>query len=91
MKMSEEIGEEVKLILIMPSLGVKSGFFFILIGVLQIMFMPILRKCSRLIVRPKNLKIVEMQEMRTSQKEKRDISPLVKKKIPHIRSKTLIL
>jgi hypothetical protein len=90
-KMSQEIGDEVKFILTMPSIGVKSGFLFILIGCLQIVFIPIVRILSGLLFSPKNLKIVEMQEIKTTKREKPEISPLVKKKIPHLRSKTLIL
>lgn len=90
-KMSQNIGDEVKFILSMPSIGVKSGFLFILIGFLQIMLIPCAKILSRLfcsrkhLIETKNIGDIEKK------KEKPEKSPLMKKKIHHIKSKTLIL
>lgn len=91
MKMSQEIGDEVKFILSMPSIGVKSGFIFILIGFVQITLVPCAKILSRLCSRQKNLiETIDIGDIEMK-KEKPEKSPLMKKKIHHIKSKTLIL
>lgn len=78
-KMSEDIGNEVKFLLSMPTIGIKSGFLLVLLGSIQILFVPLTRIISRLFSAPtKNL---EMNEIKLNKKEKLEISPLMKKKI----------
>lgn len=82
-KMSEEIADEVKMILQLPRLGQIMGFVFIVIGALQIAFFPLKNCLTRLFCTKhikncdlnKNLKVdpIELKHMP-------EISPLIQEK-----------